>query len=73
MDIENAWILIKTMTELLFFVWLAGCVWSVLGRSPGGWTYNLVDQSDFSVFVSSCYYIVTTLTTVGYGDNTGNT
>jgi len=71
---------------LFLFVFFAthilACIWCYFGRIPYtaddkdvNWVqYGDFDPTDFtSIYIFSVYFILQTLTTVGYGDHTGST
>ena len=71
---------------LFLFVFFAthilACIWCYFGRIPYtaedkdmNWVqYGGFDSNDFtSIYIFSIYFILQTLTTVGYGDHTGST
>jgi hypothetical protein len=75
------------LVTLFFFVFFAthllACFWCFLGRldyhlpqdQKFSWVnFNSFDEKDFaSMYIFSIYFILQTLTTVGYGDHTGST
>ena len=75
------------LVTLFFFVFFAthllACFWCFLGRldyhlpqdEKFSWVnFNSFDEKDFaSMYIFSIYFILQTLTTVGYGDHTGST
>lgn len=51
------------------------CFWVIIGEeetmSRGGWyTPAMVDRGELLTYIQSYYFVVTTMTTVGYGDMT---
>ena len=53
--------------------YVLGCAWyrvSYLLHKGGSetWYTNIMEKTDLERFVISCYFILTTLSTVGYGD-----
>ena len=77
---------IKTVERLLLLVFyialfshMVSCYWVYLGRFPGGWVEieeadGLVEsRSDSNMYIASYYFVMTTLTSVGYGDISGTT
>ena len=72
--------------RLLFFILfflvichIVACLWIFSARledfNPETWVvrYGLQDLSDFELYLSSLYFTVTTITTVGFGDISGGT
>jgi CRP-like cAMP-binding protein len=67
----------KLLFIVLFIAHWGGCFWFFLGTSEfqdkgTSWLskINLIDSSTFDQYISSIYYYITTMTTVGYGDIT---
>ena len=54
---------------------IAGCYFIFLGKNiyPGWFAEGLQSESSIDIYIASIYYVVTTLTTVGYGDITVTT
>ena len=87
MSALNEQLKLKPTTErlLLFFIivilftHIMACLWYFLakfdGFSPDTWVvrYEFQDENDSMLYLISFYYILTTITTVGYGDMTGYT
>ena len=71
--------LISFILSVLIIVHIVGCLWhftAVLYNFDGTtWVVrnNLIDASNFSVYVASIYWAFSTLTTVGYGDISAET
>ena len=62
-----------TFTQyLIFTVHLFASIWIWVGDGEEGWIkQKLVSDTEVHVYVASVYYVMTTFTTVGYGDITG--
>lgn len=64
------------IVTLAVIVHISGCIWyylsSVDDDQVNSWVirYRIDDKSDFDAYISSIYFVFTTLTTVGYGDIT---
>ena len=64
---------------MLLFSHMSSCYWVYLGREPEGWVereseQNTLDsESSLAVYIAAFYFVLTTLTSVGYGDITGST
>lgn len=55
---------------------VAACIWVAIGtNNTGTWVDdgNFRDAGEFTLYITSLYWVVTTLTTVGYGDIIGFT
>ena len=74
------------MERMLYFVLVVllfthggSCFWYYIAKldnlGPDTWVAQngYLDASNFEIYVTSCYYIFTTITTVGYGDISGQT
>lgn len=64
---------LKFSLFVLFFIHLTGCVWIMLAlieQSEDSWlsVYDLLDQDHFTIYISSIYFILTVLFTIGYGN-----
>ena len=55
---------------ILFALHIASCYFIFLGNNiyPGWFAEGLKSESTIDIYIASIYYVVTTLTTVGYGD-----
>lgn len=59
---------------LTFANHLIACIWLYLGESiDGSWLQSYKHDNASTKYITSIYWVVTTLTTVGYGDITGST
>ena len=66
------------MLQVLFIVHLMGCLWylvAVIDGSPETWInrYGYTDFSDFRLYLYCIYFVLMTISTVGYGDISGTT
>lgn len=67
----------------IFSTHILACIWCYLGRmdmhqefeNRKSWVYaiNVDDHDSATIYITSLYYILQTITTVGYGDYTGST
>ena len=67
--------IIVTLFLLLFCLNITTCIFIFLGKySYPNWIMklNIQDESYLNIFITSIYFIIVTITTVGYGDITGN-
>ncbi|OMJ92390.1 hypothetical protein SteCoe_4832 [Stentor coeruleus] len=60
---------------LAISVHILGCLWFYVSKTDNShitwaFVYHIEDQPDYAQYLSSIYFVFTTLTTVGYGDNT---
>ena len=65
--------LLKIFLFFLLFTHIASCIWITIGKLKDGldswlYFYNMIDLPFFSIYVSSIYFTITTLFTIGYGD-----
>ena len=68
---------------VIFVMHVIGCLWFYQAKmqdyGPETWVYraNLLDASDITLYLYSIYFVLTTVTTIGFGDvipfSTGNT
>ena len=55
---------------------LCGCGWYYLAKleefSPDSWIFNfeLMEKTKIEMYIASIYYVLSTLSTIGYGDIT---
>lgn len=69
------------LVYLLSAVHFLGCMWIYLGKKiNGSWIrripasdINVNNNNNYDVYITSTYWVITTLTTVGYGDFKGYT
>ena len=70
--------------RLFFFIMLflmvshiVSCLWvlaaSINESHTGTWLHNMTGQHDLEIYLTSIYFTVQTITTVGYGDYAGST
>ena len=67
---------IEIVIIFLCFLNITTCLYIFLGRNLyPSWILkiNIQDESYLDIYLTSLYYIIVTITTVGYGDITGNT
>ena len=62
---------------MFFSVHILACGWVYLGKYNGddGWIKahgEKLDDHDFFYYIAACYWIITTFSTVGYGDFSAN-
>ena len=71
--------LLKFLCSVLLCVHIAGCFWFFSARlydyEPDTWVtrYGYQDEDNWTKYLASIYWAVTTVTTVGYGDIAGKT
>ncbi|CDW85707.1 UNKNOWN [Stylonychia lemnae] len=71
--------LIKVSATVLLLVHLVSCFYFMVAKfqdfDPNCWVvyHNLIDKEAFEQYITAMYWAFQTLTTVGYGDVTGNT
>ena len=72
--VENIVIWIQTAVSALFFIHVVAWFWIFIGRNQtNGWIdaspeLTNSDNVQFDAYVPALYFIVTTVTTIGYGD-----
>ena len=74
--IDNYRYILFSIFYSLCFLNICSCLYIFIGRNTfPGWIMkiHLKDVSYINVYVASLYFILVTITTVGYGDITGNT
>jgi len=64
---------LKLLLTLLLVIHICACIYIAIGQTPTGWLtmtldYNNEDDKFLTYYVTSFYQIVTTFTTVGFGD-----
>jgi hypothetical protein len=65
--------------SLIFVIHVISCLWILIGQSlldnHTGWLYFVpnTNPSADDIYIASIYWVITTLTTVGYGDLKGQT
>jgi len=64
-------LLIKSVCQVLLFSHFCACVWIFLGNFEDGWA-DVMDDTYFNTYITALYFIVTTITKVGYGDFSGS-
>ena len=72
---DNIYYILREILFVFFFIHMISCIYIFIGRHTfPGWIYqNEFQNSSFSnLYMISIYYIITTLTTVGYGDINSN-
>ena len=73
--IDNYGYIAFSIIYSLCFLNISSCLYIFIGsNSFPGWImkFNLRDEPYINIYVASLYFIVVTITTVGYGDITGN-
>ena len=66
--------LIKFSFTVVILVHIVGCFWYFVAKlddqHPDSWVsrYGYIDSDNFTLYITSVYWVFTTLTTVGYGD-----
>lgn len=72
----------KTGVLLIFFLHIASCFWMYLGLTETGWAESegLAQEHDhlhidelWELYITSVYFVTTTITTVGFGEISGET
>ena len=70
--------LFKLGMNLIILMHVLATIWVGLGYFDEGWIDTkeeggyLVDQKESTVYIAAIYWVITTFTTVGYGDFAGN-
>lgn len=71
-DSSNLVSFVRLIVNILLFSHWSACLWKLVGSSDeeNGWIayYNIDNQSIFSQYVFSLYYVVVVINTVGFGD-----
>ena len=58
------------------FAHLLACLWIIIGQidpDDNSWTHETQDWSRSDIYLTSFYFTITTITTVGYGDISAST
>ena len=74
--IDNYGNVISSIILSLLCLNAATCLYIFFGNNLyNSWLIklNMEDESYFYIFIASVYFVIVTITTVGYGDITGNT
>mmetsp|Transcript_1473 Transcript_1473/g.2589 ORF Transcript_1473/g.2589 Transcript_1473/m.2589 type:complete len:363 (-) Transcript_1473:1072-2160(-) len=87
-NVEKTSFIINLIIYMFSAIHILGCAWIYIGKmTPCSWIHQREDGdpgcndlglsvdilNDFKVYVTSLYWVITTLTTVGYGDYKGYT
>ena len=73
--IDNYGYILFSVFYSLCFLNLCSCLYIFIGKNSfPGWIVKIqiIDEPYINIYVASVYFIVVTITTVGYGDITGN-
>ena len=73
--IDNWGNIIYEVTLAILFLHITSCIHIIVGRNsyPNWIIVKNLSESDFStIYLTSIYFLITTMTSVGYGDITGN-
>ena len=74
----------RLIVQICFITHLFGCLWILIGlisfnEHDDGWIKYNVEESQiqrdefFSLYISSVYWVITTISSVGFGDICGHT
>lgn len=70
----------RLLFAILLFITIIhinACLWVFIAKSSGRTTNwikegSFTDTSNFQLYIASFYFVITTITTVGYGDSSGS-
>jgi hypothetical protein len=85
--IDKTTITLNIATMIITAIHIFACIWIILGREiEGSWLRGcktvagendgceiLLEEPNWKNYIMSIYWVITTLTTVGYGDQKGYT
>lgn len=67
----SLYIINRTLLYLCVLFHILASIWILIGKTEGGWITKLEEDdahSEAFVYVTALYFVVTTASTVGYGD-----
>ena len=70
--------LLTLLITVCLTIHLCGCGWYYIAKledfSPESWifSFDLMEKTQFEIYIASIYYVLSTLSTIGYGDITVN-
>ena len=84
--IDKTSITVQIAAMIITAIHIFACIWIIIGREiDGSWLRGcvgvdgqkscteLITFDNYRIFITSVYWVITTLTTVGYGDQKGYT